>query len=280
MNTVNNRRPIRSREERAAVDALALGSSENAGDGSEENPGVGEDAGDAAVSVASVDENLGSEDLVSEMPGSEITGSENPGSEVLDAENGGSELLDAEDPGSENLGGENLGIEEAEDGAPVGVGPAGGNAVEGSGSEASSPGTTLGEAAPAVREKGRVGRPRTRGVSQRDVPESGRGGNGAGAAVRDGTVIPVGDDELERIRDLAKAQGFVLFREPRARQFRPEPDSKGGVRTSCRLSSGARRELEQARLELNMSYSEIIERGIYMFLESRNLLSEAAGFRS
>ena len=79
--------------------------------------------------------------------------------------------------------------------------------------------------------------------------------------------VPVlGVDDIKR---MALAEGFVLSRERGPRKFRPDPDERGGVRMTCRLSSPVRRAMELARMDMNVSYSEIIEVALSLYLESR-----------
>ena len=236
------RRPIRSREARAQVDGVL-------------DPSVPEDGVPEVPAVETpLDETPVGDIPAGEVPVGDVPSGEVPVGDVPSGEvpGGSSPVEDSPVAGSSVAG------------SPVAGSPVAGSPVAGSSVSDSQ--------------------------VQKDVPVSGVTLGSAPTRVVPGensVVSPVGspgvssdEGELERIRGLARAQGFVLFREPRTRQFRPEPDARGGIRTSCRLSSGVRRELELARLHLNMSYSEIIEQGIYMFLESQNLLSEPSGDRS
>ena len=85
--------------------------------------------------------------------------------------------------------------------------------------------------------------------------------NGAGNA---------GSDSLAEVREQAHSLGYSIRREPRPRRPSPEPKD-GRVSTTCRLYPEVRAAMDQARLELNLNYSDMINAGIVMFLESRNL---------
>ena len=85
--------------------------------------------------------------------------------------------------------------------------------------------------------------------------------NGAGDA---------GSDSLAEVREQAHSLGYSIRREPRPRRPSPEPKD-GRVSTTCRLYPEVRAAMDQARLELNLNYSDMINAGIVMFLESRNL---------
>ena len=76
---------------------------------------------------------------------------------------------------------------------------------------------------------------------------------------------------LVELRARAQELGYNLARESRSRNFRPEPDVSGSVRTTCRLSAGVRRAMEIARLELNVSYTAMIEEGLVMYLDSHGI---------
>ena len=80
----------------------------------------------------------------------------------------------------------------------------------------------------------------------------------------------VGSDSLAEVREQAHSLGYSIRREPRPRRPSPEPKD-GRVSTTCRLYPEVRAAMDQARLELNLNYSDMINAGIVMFLESRNL---------
>ena len=81
------------------------------------------------------------------------------------------------------------------------------------------------------------------------------------------------EDEIAEIRRLAHSRGYAVRREGRAR--RPRPETRDGrVSTTCRLFPEVRDAMDQARLELNMNYSDMINAGIVMFLQSQNLRIE------
>ena len=96
--------------------------------------------------------------------------------------------------------------------------------------------------------------------SSSDVSSNGAG-NGAGNA---------GLDSLAEVREQARSLGYSIRREPRPRRPSPEPKD-GRISTTCRLYPEVRAAMDQARLELNLNYSDMINAGIVMFLESRNL---------
>ena len=110
------------------------------------------------------------------------------------------------------------------------------------------------------------------------------GSNGSGASPPDdsspdgsaknaaaGSQPAAGDGEnLDELRRSAHAMGYEIRREPRRR--RPRPESRDGrVSTTCRLDPAVRDALDQARLQLNMNYSDMINAGVVLFLESQNL---------
>ena len=111
---------------------------------------------------------------------------------------------------------------------------------------------------------------RERNPSKGSVPPV----NGSAAApLNDGSepAAPEGEENvLDEVRRSAQALGYGLRREPRAR--RPRPDSRDGrVSTTCRLDPAVRDALDQARLQLNMNFSDMINAGVVLFLESQNL---------
>ncbi len=76
--------------------------------------------------------------------------------------------------------------------------------------------------------------------------------------------------EVERVREQALAMGYDLRRVPRSR--RPRPQVRGGsVSMNCKLDPRVREAMEQAKLELNMNYSEMVNAGVVMFLKSQEL---------
>ena len=86
----------------------------------------------------------------------------------------------------------------------------------------------------------------------------------------DGDVQPDGADPIDEVRRQALSMGYQVRKEPRAR--RPRPDAKDGrISTTCRFHPGVRAVMDQARLELNMNYSDMVNIGVIMFLESQNL---------
>jgi hypothetical protein len=76
--------------------------------------------------------------------------------------------------------------------------------------------------------------------------------------------------EMEELRRLARSQGLSLSRERRAKRVRPDSEM-GYVRMACRVSLPVRRALETARWELGLTFSEVIEQGVVLYLESRGL---------
>ena len=135
------------------------------------------------------------------------------------------------------------------------------------------------------------------GVSSESVGSPGLGPEGAGVD-GDGVREPVSDvsisgvpaqgesvsgdpvlsgPELDDIRRMAQSQGFVLYRERQAPKFRPDADARGGVRMTCRISSPVRRAMEVARMDLNVSYSQIIEAALSLYLDSRGFSVDPQG---
>lgn len=81
------------------------------------------------------------------------------------------------------------------------------------------------------------------------------------------------EDGVEELRRLAQAQGYRVSRQSRPRRARP--DSRGGrVMTTCRLAPSVREAMEQARWQLNLTYADMINAGVVMFLRSQNLRVE------
>ena len=75
---------------------------------------------------------------------------------------------------------------------------------------------------------------------------------------------------LEDIRRAAESMGYSIRRAPRGR--RPRPEARDGrVPTTCRLHPEVRAAMEQASLELNITYADMINAGIVMFLRSQEL---------
>lgn len=84
-----------------------------------------------------------------------------------------------------------------------------------------------------------------------------------------------GDDGLEEVRRLAQSHGFVLSKERRAKKARPD-ERNGKVRLSCNVSVAVRDAMERGRYELGMGFSEMVEIGVAMYLESMGLRIVAA----
>ena len=79
-------------------------------------------------------------------------------------------------------------------------------------------------------------------------------------------------DPVREIREQAQAMGYDVRRMPRGRRPRPEPEPGGGrISTNCRIHPGVRDVMDQAKLELNMNYSDMVNAGVIMFLKSQGL---------
>ena len=110
---------------------------------------------------------------------------------------------------------------------------------------------------------------RSKGERARDRASQGAGFS---SEVTGAEVAPGEDseDDIAEIRRLAHSKGYEVRREARPR--RPRPETRDGmVSTTCRLLSEVRDAMDQARYELNMNYSTMINVGVVMFLRSRNL---------
>ena len=81
---------------------------------------------------------------------------------------------------------------------------------------------------------------------------------------------PDDPDPLEDVRRVAESMGYSIRRSPRSR--RPRPDVRDGrVPTTCRLHPEVRAAMEQASLELNITYGDMINAGVVMFLRAQEL---------
>ena len=100
-----------------------------------------------------------------------------------------------------------------------------------------------------------------------DETDSSSNGSSSGSSNGAGNA---GSDSLAEVREQAHSLGYSIRREPRPRRPSPEPKD-GRISTTCRLYPEVRAAMDQARLELNLNYSDMINAGIIMFLESRNL---------
>ena len=123
---------------------------------------------------------------------------------------------------------------------------------------------TQSEQRPPIRSRNERARDRaSQEPVQEPVPAPEASGNGAGQ----GDAPESGIDEIRR---MARSMGYDVRREGRHR--RPRPDTKHGrVSTTCRLLPEVRDVMDQARLELGMNYSDMINAGVVMFLRSQNL---------
>ena len=111
-----------------------------------------------------------------------------------------------------------------------------------------------------------------RSSRERDDATAAAGLNGGGDV---SSGVPDADrDPLEGVREQALQMGYVLHRAPRTRRPRPEV-REGRVPTTCRLIPEVRALMDQARLELNLSHSDMVNAGVIMFLESQNLRVDA-----
>ena len=75
------------------------------------------------------------------------------------------------------------------------------------------------------------------------------------------------DSQEEELRRVARDQGFRLVRDSRVGRNKR-------VRTLLHISVEVRQALELARGQLGLNYSEIVDRSVVMFLESRGLRVE------
>ena len=96
------------------------------------------------------------------------------------------------------------------------------------------------------------------------VPEA-----GGGEAPENG-ASPEGDGELDAIREAASVQGYGLTRHRRPARARAEMEN-GTVRITANISRPVRLSMEQARIELNLSYSQIVERALVHYFHSEGL---------
>ena len=77
---------------------------------------------------------------------------------------------------------------------------------------------------------------------------------------------PESIDDVE-LRDMARSKGYRLVRDPRV------PKEKR-VQTCLYISKSVRRGMEASRYELGMSFSDMVDRGVVMLLESHGLRVE------
>ena len=119
------------------------------------------------------------------------------------------------------------------------------------------------------RAKDLAARERVSLESPESPDETGSSSNGSSSGSSNGAGN-AGSDSLAEVREQAHSLGYSIRREPRPRRPSPEPKD-GRISTTCRLYPEVRAAMDQARLELNLNYSDMINAGIIMFLESRNL---------
>ena len=74
--------------------------------------------------------------------------------------------------------------------------------------------------------------------------------------------------DLDQLRRIADAQGFALSRKKTPQRGRPEAEG-GRIRTTCSMSVPIRDAIEKARYELHLTFSEIIERALFYYLENQ-----------
>ena len=75
----------------------------------------------------------------------------------------------------------------------------------------------------------------------------------------------------EQLREQAKALGLSVQRPGRRGGFRPKVDSKGNVRHTISLSLPVRKGLEQACLQLDCSYSSMVEQALAHYFQALGL---------
>ena len=81
----------------------------------------------------------------------------------------------------------------------------------------------------------------------------------------------VDSEPVEALRQQAEMMGYNLMKTQRPRQARP-PTKKGGrIQTTYTMTVEIREALEAARSELNLTFSQIIERGIVCYLASQGI---------
>ena len=88
----------------------------------------------------------------------------------------------------------------------------------------------------------------------------------AGAEVAPESENGAGGD-LEEVRKLARSHGLVLSKERRVRRVRPD-EKNGKVRLTCNVSVEVRDTMEGAKYLSGMDFSEMVNLGVAMLLES------------
>ena len=75
---------------------------------------------------------------------------------------------------------------------------------------------------------------------------------------------------LDALREAASAQGYDLMRHRRPARARAEMEN-GSVRITANISRPVRLSMEQAKFELNLSFSQIVERALVYYLHAEGL---------
>ena len=110
---------------------------------------------------------------------------------------------------------------------------------------------------------GRMGNPRRRRVDNEPTQDT----------------APASEQEitLARLRQEAEEEGFTLAKRQAPRKARPEP-KKGRVSTMLSIPVEVREAMETARIQLNMTFSQIAERAVVQFLDSQGIPVRGATF--
>ena len=78
-------------------------------------------------------------------------------------------------------------------------------------------------------------------------------------------------EQEERLREQAKALGLNLQRPGRRGGFRPRADGNGKVRQTISMSLPVREGLEQACWQLDVNYSDMVERALAHYFQALGL---------
>lgn len=82
------------------------------------------------------------------------------------------------------------------------------------------------------------------------------------------------DTQLAELQEQADALGLNLIRKKRPRRGRPEARPNGKVPMTCHVSLSVRRAMDDARIELNVTLSDLIERSVIHYLRSEGLYAD------
>ena len=86
------------------------------------------------------------------------------------------------------------------------------------------------------------------------------------AVEQDAAVDDVGNG-VDDLRRLAQEHGYSLSKEPKAKGVRPEAKN-GRVRLTCNVAVEVRDVMEVAKYQIPMDFSEMVNKGVTMLLES------------